>query len=113
MNGDAGLGELFRVHVAARSRAEENNVLEAAARGGEPSWQLGVVDNRNLGVSKDGRQRVRRHIGVAIDVDREIALASQLFSDRGKGVVGIDENSPQFLLPSREPSCDGARWCLL
>jgi len=99
VNGDAAPGEFFRVHVAPRPCAEENDVLEASAFSDERRWQLGVVDNGDFGVAKHDRELVRGHFGIAIDGDRQISLTPQLFRDRGEGIVGIDKNSAQCSLP--------------
>jgi hypothetical protein len=70
MNGDAAVGELFRVHIAARPGAEENDVFKAAALGANQRWQTSMVDYRDLGVAEQGRELVRGHIAIAIDGDR-------------------------------------------
>ena len=98
VNGDAVPGQLFGVHIAARPGAEENDVLEAAALGGDRRRQTSMVDYRDLGVAEEGRELVRGYIAIAIDRDGQVALAQQLFGDRGEGSVGVDENSPQCSL---------------
>ena len=95
VNGDAVPGQLFGVHIAARAGAEENDVPEASAFGGDQRWQRSVIDYRNLGVAEQGRELVRGHIVIAIDGNRRVPIAPQLFGDRGEGIVGINEDSPQ------------------
>ena len=46
---DAELGELFRVHVAARAGAEKHDVLQPGALLRDVGRQRGVVDDRDLG----------------------------------------------------------------
>jgi hypothetical protein len=83
MDGDAALGELFRVHIAPRPGAEENDVLEAAALSGERRRHRGVVDDGDLGIATDDRELVRLHIGIAVDRKRRVSGAPQLLGDRG------------------------------
>jgi len=59
-----------------------------------------MVDYRDLGVAEQGRELVRSHIAIAIDGDRQVSLAPQLFGDRGEGVVGVDETARKALSPS-------------
>jgi hypothetical protein len=54
-----------------------------------------VINYRDLGVAEQGREFVRGHIAIETDGDRRIPVTSQLFGDRGEGVVGVDENGPQ------------------
>ena len=61
VNGGAVPGELSGVHIAARAGAEENDVPEAAALGGDQRWQRGVIDYRDLGVADQGREFVGGH----------------------------------------------------
>ena len=95
VNGDAVPGQLFGVHIATRAGAEENDVLEAAAPGANQRWQTSMVDYRDLGVAEQGRELVRGHIAITIDGNRRVPVAPQLFGDRGEGIVGINEDSPQ------------------
>src|SRR6516165_3468602 len=53
VNGNTELGELVRIHIAPRPSAEENDVFETTALARELRRQLGVVDDRDLGVAKD------------------------------------------------------------
>jgi hypothetical protein len=55
MKRDAVPGELFRVHIAARPGAEENDVPEPSALGGDRRRQRGVINYRDLGVAEQGR----------------------------------------------------------
>ena len=50
---DAELGELFRIHVAARAGAEEHHVLQPGAFLRDLGRQRGVVDDRDLGAVED------------------------------------------------------------
>ena len=99
VNGDAVPGQLFGVHIATRAGAEENDVPEASAFGGDQRWQRSVIDYRNLGVAEQGRELVRGHIAIAIDGDRRVPVAPQFFGDTGEGIVGVGKNSAQCHLP--------------
>ncbi len=56
---DAELGELFRIHVAARAGAEEHDVLQAGALLRDLGRQRGVVDDGDLGAVEDLRILIR------------------------------------------------------
>src|SRR6516225_6163466 len=99
VNGHAVPGQLFGVHIATRAGAEENDVPEASAFGGDQRWQRSVIDYRNLGVAEQGRELVRGHIAIAIDGDRRVPVAPQFFGDTGEGIVGVGKNSAQCHLP--------------
>jgi hypothetical protein len=42
-----------------------------------------MVDYRDLGVAEQGREIVRGYIAIAIDDDRQVSPAPQLFGDSG------------------------------
>mgnify|MGYP003694014421 CR=1 FL=1 len=96
------LGELFRVHVAARAGAEKHDVLEPGALLRDLGRQRGVIDDRDLGAVEQFRDidpalisgsRLIRHLG--------IAGLLQPLEDHGQRSIGIDKNSAHGGSPFR------------
>jgi len=62
------------------------------------------VYNSDLGVAEDRGELLRIHGRVAVDRDWRVAGASQLFSYRGGGLVGVYKNSSHRTLLLRSPT---------
>ena len=101
VNLDAELGELFRIHVAARAGAEKHHVLQPGAFLRDLGRQRGVIDDGDLGAVEHFGILLRRDVGVAMDPHLGIAGLVQPLEDHRQRFIGIDKNSahgnPPFL----------------
>ena len=98
MNGDAELGQLLRVHVAARAGAEKHHMLEAGTFARHVGRKRGVIDDRDLGAVEHFWQLIRRDVGVAVNPRRDVAGFCQPLENDRQRFVGIDKDSAQFIL---------------
>ncbi|MHC2413486.1 hypothetical protein ACVJGC_006077 [Bradyrhizobium diazoefficiens] len=67
-----------------------------------------MVDDHDLHTVKKAWQVVGSDRGVAVDADRKAVPAQQFLGHRGKGVIGIDEESahgPVFPVQFKIPYC--------
>ena len=93
------LGELFRVHVAARAGAEEHDVLEVFTLFCDLGRQSRVVDDADLGAVEDLRPLVRLELRIAVDPYPGIAGLLQPLEDLGQRFIGVDKNSAHEFSP--------------
>ena len=76
-------GERFRVHVAARAGAEEDDVAQAGAAAGDVDRQGGVVDDRDRRAGERRGQPIGRDVGVAEgERQRRQRRGPRLFGER-------------------------------
>ena len=79
----------------AHARIKKIDVSKALALPGDLRRQMGMVDDRDLGAAKHGRQLLRRHRRIAVDGHLGIIGAHQSFGNRSKGFIGVDEYGSQ------------------
>ena len=107
VDGDAALGELFRIHVAARAGAEEDDVLQAFAHfSAIADWHRGVVDDHDLGIAEQAGQIVGLDRGIAVDADRQascersslsVTAARVSFASTNRARTGLSFSSSSVL----------------
>ena len=87
---DAARRHVGKTHVARRSGAEKDDMLERGAALDQRRRQVGVVVDGDVVAVEDCRQRVLR-VGLAIDVDRRIVDAKDALPDRRELIVAVEE----------------------
>ena len=93
VNLDADIGQLLRIHVAARAGAEKHHVLQPGAFFGDPGRQRRVIDDGDFGAAENLRILLRLDIGVAVDAHLGIAGLFQPLENHGQRFIGIDKNT--------------------
>ena len=93
VDGDADLGQLLGVHVAARAGAEEHDMLQAFAQAHRRRRHLRVIVQHEIVARQQPRQFGGCDIPLLIDIHRRVPRLGNLAADVGEVVHGVDEQA--------------------
>jgi hypothetical protein len=93
VHGDAVLGQLVRMHVAARPGAEKDDVLQTGAVPHDFGRQLAVVVEHEIVAGKQSGQRIGRHLELFVYCHRRVIRAHHAMEHLRQIVHGIEKQA--------------------